>query len=175
MRFSVWVALIVVAGILAGCGQETPPAPGKDEGPQKTPEELQKLLVGTWDYLMRYPSGDELPTVRVLNEDGTGNQYNKDAGPASKQDFTWKISEDGKTLKLAFSEIMVSTKRSMNWIGRRQCLTPHQYRQSVTHVVFRTLLSRTDSPTKTVSCSWDTMKQWRHRSVYMRAASRYPP
>ncbi len=105
---------IALAFLTVGCGSEA--STDGDRSDAGTPEQtaglqrdaLKPLFVGTWDYAMRYPSGDEVQNVRRLDDDGTGSQWNKEAGEASTTDFRWEITEDGKTLKLHFSEIMIS-------------------------------------------------------------------
>jgi len=91
--------------LLAGCG-ESPPGTGDGGAADPAPAEM---LVGAWDYAMRYPSGDEVAMVRILSDDGSGRQYAKDAGEGSSQSFTWEVANGGKSLVLTFSETMRST------------------------------------------------------------------
>ncbi len=104
-RIAGCAGLVLFVVLAAGCGSE----PAATDTPEPPPAKVSPdLLVGTWDYGMKYPSGDEIAMVRVMNADGSGLQYDKESGESAANRFTWKLSEDGKKLDLSFGEAMVS-------------------------------------------------------------------
>ena len=95
------VVVLLLLGLVAcdGSSPEAPPTPDEGEGGGPS---VGESLVGTWDYGMRYRSGDVVAMVRVFEGDGTGSQYTRDAGPETAQTFRWTVGEDGGTVTLVF-------------------------------------------------------------------------
>lgn len=81
------------------------PAAGPAAAPAaSTTKSPAELIVGTWEYDLKYRSGDVVPCIRIFEKDGTGRQYAVDAGELGAQKFKWTILKDGKAMNLAYGD-----------------------------------------------------------------------
>ena len=104
MRNAMGAVLCLLICMGAGCGERTPQEPAAGPGSEVS----RALFVGTWDFVMKWPSGDEMAMVRVLKEDGTAEQFDKESGESSTGQLRWRLSDDKTALELLVHDMLVS-------------------------------------------------------------------